>query len=104
MAGPTTAPAEAESRLDGFSADIKVLNDLQLSSQGVNLFSGIASVNGRTVDVGATAAWDTLPAVGKQSYLDSLLVYWAFAQGGEGPAAVRIVDPGGRVLAERSWP
>jgi hypothetical protein len=103
MAGPTTAPAEAESRLADLRASIKVFNDLQLRTAGVNLFSGIASVNGRTVDVGAAAAWDTLPAVGKQSYLDSLLDLW-LAQGGEGPAAVRIVDPSGRVLAEKSWP
>jgi hypothetical protein len=103
MEAPTAPPAEANSRLAGFRADIKVLNELELSTEGVNLFSGIASVNGRTVDVGATAAWDSLPAIGKKSYLDSLLVYWAFAQGGEGPAVVRIVDPSGRVLAEKSW-
>jgi hypothetical protein len=103
MAGPTTAPAEVESRLADLRASIKVFNELQLRTAGVNLFSGIASVNGRTVDVGAAAAWDTLPAVGKQSYLDSLLDLW-LAQGGEGPAAVRIVDPSGRVLAEKSWP
>jgi hypothetical protein len=83
---------------------IEVLNELELSTEGVNLFSGIASVDGRTVHVGATPAWDALPAVGKQSYLDSLLDLWVAAQGGQGPAAVRIVDPSGRVLAEKSEP
>jgi hypothetical protein len=104
MAQPTAAPAEADSRLAGFHANVEALNELELSTEGVNLFSGIASVNGRTVHVRATGAWDSLPAVGKQSYLDALLVYWASAQGGKGPAVVRIVDPSGRVLAEKSEP
>jgi hypothetical protein len=104
MAGPTAAPAEADPRLAGFHASIEALNDLELSTEGLDLFSGVASVKGRTVHVGATAAWDALPAVGKQSYLDSLLDYWVAAQGGQGPAVVRIVDPGGRVLVEKAWP
>jgi hypothetical protein len=104
MVAPTAPPAEANSRLAGFHASIEVLNELELSTEGVNLFSGIASVDGRTVHVGATPAWDALPAVGKQSYLDSLLDLWVAAQGGQGPAAVRIVDPSGRVLAEKSEP
>jgi predicted nucleic acid-binding Zn-ribbon protein len=104
MVGPTTAPTKADPRLAGFRAKIQALNDLELSTEGLDLFSGVASVKGRTVHVGATAAWDALPAVGKQSYLDSLLDYWVAAQGGQGPAVVRIVDPGGRVLVEKAWP
>ena len=104
MAEPTAAPAEADSRLAGFHANVEALNELELSTEGVDLFSGIASVDGRTVHVGATAAWNTLPTVGKQSYLNSLLDLWVAAQGGQGPAVVRIVDPSGRVLVEKSWP
>ncbi|MGH6885873.1 MAG: hypothetical protein ACREGK_07355, partial [Geminicoccales bacterium] len=104
MAQPNAAPAEDDSRLAGFHANVEALNDLELSTEGVDLFSGIASVDGRTVHVGATAAWNTLPTVGKQSYLDSLLDLWVAAQGGQGPAVVRIVDPSGRVLVEKSWP
>jgi hypothetical protein len=104
MAEPSAAPAEADSRLVGFNASIEALNELELSTEGVDLFSGIASVDGRTVHVGATAAWNTLPTVGKQSYLDALLDYWVAAQGGQGPAVVRIVDPSGRVLVEKSAP
>jgi hypothetical protein len=104
MAEPTAAPAQADSRLAGFHASIEALNDLEVETEGVNLFSGIASVDGRTVHVGATGAWDSLPAVGKESYLGSLLDLWVAAQGGQGPAVVRIVDPSGRVLAEKSEP
>jgi chromosome segregation ATPase len=104
MVGPTAAPAEADPRLERFRADIQSLNDLVLSAAGGDLFSGIESVSGRTVDVGATVAWDALPEVGKKSYLESLLDRWVAAQGGQGPAVVRIVDPSGRVLGEKSWP
>jgi predicted nucleic acid-binding Zn-ribbon protein len=104
MAGPTAAPADAASRLADFHANIEALNDLELSTEGVDLFSGIKSVDGRTVHVGATAAWNSLPTVGKQSYLDFLLDLWMAAQGGQGPAVVRIVDPSGRVLVEKSRP
>jgi hypothetical protein len=60
-------------------------------------------VNGREVHVGTTAAWDSLPPVGQQSYVESLLEYWVAARGG-GPAVVRVVDRSGRVLVERSRP
>jgi hypothetical protein len=102
-AEPTAAPADADSRLADFNANLEALNELEVSTEGVDLFSGISSVDGRTVHVGATAAWNSLPTVGKQSYLDSLLDLWVGAQGGQGPAVVRIVDPSGRVLAEKSW-
>jgi hypothetical protein len=103
-AGPAAAPGQADSRLSDFQAKIQALNDLELSTEGIDLFSGIASVKGRTVHVAATTAWDALPAVGKESYLDSLLDHWVAAQVGPGPAVVRIVDPDGRVLVEKSQP
>ncbi|MGH6899148.1 MAG: hypothetical protein ACREJ5_21795 [Geminicoccaceae bacterium] len=104
MVSPSAAAAKADPRLARFHADIQALNDLEMSAAGSNLFSGIESVSGRTVHVAATDAWDALLPVGKESYLDSLLDYWLAAQGGQGPAAVRIVDPSGRVLVEKSWP
>jgi hypothetical protein len=61
-------------------------------------------VNGHAVNVSATTAWNSLPPVGQQSYLDSLLNYWVVAQGGTGPAVVRIVDPSGHLLVEKSAP
>lgn len=95
----STAP---EAGLTGFDADIKALNALERSAAGQDVFSGIVSVNGREVDVGVTAAWDSLPPIGQRSYLDSLLDSWVAATGGSGPAAVRIVDESGQVLLEKS--
>jgi hypothetical protein len=54
------------------------------------------------VNINATPAWDALPPFAKQTYLDSLLHDWVALQGGNGPAVVRIVDPSGRVLVEKS--
>ena len=104
MVGTTMVPAEVESGLTRFSADIKALNELELSAAGQDVFSGVESVNGREVLVGATAAWNSLPPVGQQSYLDSLLDAWVAAQDGDGPAVVRIVDQKGQVLVEKLRP
>jgi predicted nucleic acid-binding Zn-ribbon protein len=98
------APAEADSGLSRFRADIQALNDLELGATGSGLFSGIRLVGDHAVQVGTTAAWDSLPPVGQQSYLESLLGYWVAARDGDGPAVVRIVDQSGRVLVEKSAP
>jgi predicted nucleic acid-binding Zn-ribbon protein len=101
---PNPAPAAVDDGLARFHADIQALNDLELSTAGADLFSGVESVSEREVHVGTTAAWNSLPPVGQQSYVDSLLDYWVAARGGEGPAVVRIVDRSGRVLVEKSTP
>ena len=54
------------------------------------------------VNVSTTPAWAKIPAAGQRSYLNSLLDLWIVAQEGSGPAVVRIVDPNGRVLLEKS--
>lgn len=98
------APREAELVPSRFQADIEALNDLELSASGKDLFSGITSVSGHAVDVGTTTAWASLPPIGQQSYLESLLDRWVAERGGEGPAVVRIVDESGRVLVEKARP
>lgn len=103
-AEPNPAPAAVDGSLARFHADIAALNELELSTAGAGLFSGVRSVSGREVHVGTTAAWESLPPIGQQSYIDSLLEYWVAARGGDGPAIVRIVDPSGRVLVEKSTP
>jgi hypothetical protein len=103
IAAPSPAPAAVDGSLARFHADIAALNELELSTAGAGLFSGVRSVSGREVHVGTTAAWESLPPIGQQSYIDSLLDYWIAARGG-GPAVVRIVDPSGRVLVEKSTP
>jgi myosin heavy subunit len=99
-----TAPADVDSGLQRFHADIQALNLLERNTGGVDLFSRIESVDSREVQVTTTAAWGTLPPIGQQTYLDSLLDSWVAAQGGDGPTVVRIVDQSGEVLVVKSWP
>ena len=103
MAGPTASPL-VEAGLTRFHADLQALNELELNAAGSDLFSGVESADGREVRVSTTAAWDSLPPVGRESYLESLLDYWVAARGGQGPAVVQIVDSRGQVLVEKSWP
>jgi hypothetical protein len=103
MAEPTASPL-VDSDLARFNADLQALNELELNAAGSDLFSGVASANGREVRVSTTAAWDRLPPIGRESYLESLLGSWVAARGGKGPAVVRIVDARGHVLVEKSWP
>lgn len=103
-AGANEATSETGSGLAEFRASIQVLNDLERSTAGVDLFSDIASVDDRAVNINATPAWDALPPIAKETYLDMLLHDWVATQGGDGPAVVRIVDPSGRVLTEKSSP
>jgi hypothetical protein len=101
---PAAAPPKVDPGLASFRADVQSLNQLERSAVGVDLFSGIEAVNGGEVNVGATSAWDALPDVGKQSYLDYLLDAWIAARAGARPAVVRIVDASGRVLVQKSRP
>jgi hypothetical protein len=54
------------------------------------------------VRVSTTAAWQNMPPVGQRTYLDTLFDLWRLAKEGNGPTVVRIVDPSGRVLLEKS--
>ena len=69
---------------------------------GADLFSGIKSPGDGVVHVSTTAAWQKIPTAGQHSYLDFLFDLWTVAQERSGPAVVRIVDPSGRVLLEKS--
>jgi hypothetical protein len=103
-AGPT-APSPIEADLTRFHASLQALNELELSAAGSDLFSGVESADGREVRVSTTAAWDSLPPIGRESYLESLLGYWVEARAGkQGPAVVQIVDSRGQVLLQKSWP
>jgi hypothetical protein len=102
MAGPTEPPL-AESGIELFNANLQLLNELELSAGGSDLFSGVESAKGSEVHVGTTAAWDKLPSVGQDAYVKTLLNYWVSARGGKGPAVVRLVNSSGQVLVEKSW-
>jgi hypothetical protein len=102
MAGPIEPPL-AESGIELFSANLQLLNKLELNTGGSDLFSGIEAAEGSEVRVGTTAAWDKLPSVGQDAYVKTLLNYWVSARGGKGPAVVRLVNASGQVLVEKSW-
>jgi predicted nucleic acid-binding Zn-ribbon protein len=104
MGEPPEALAAIDPAIARFNADIKTLNELEMSAAGQGVFSGVKSVNGREVLVGATAAWGSLPPVGQESYVDSLLAAWVAIQGDDEPAVIAIVDEDGRVLLEKSRP
>jgi hypothetical protein len=102
--GASTAPAQAgdASELKRFDANVRYLNSRALEAAGADLFSGIESPGEGVVHVSTTAAWQNIPPAGQRSYLNSLFDLWTVAQEGSGPAVVRIVDPRGRVLLEKS--
>jgi hypothetical protein len=102
MAGPAEPPL-AESGIELFSANLQLLNKLELDAGGSDLFSGIEAAEGSEVRVGTTAAWHRLPSVGQDAYVKTLLNYWVSARGGKGPAVVRLVNASGQVLVEKSW-
>ena len=101
MAGPTEPPL-AESGIELFSANLQLLNELELNAGGTDLFSGIEAAEGSEVRVSTTPAWDKLPSVGQDAYIKTLLNYWVSARGGKGPAVVRLVNSSGQVLVEKS--
>ena len=102
--GPAAAPAQADDAagLARFDANVSYLNRRASETSGADLFSGIESQGDGVVHVSTTAAWQKIPPAGQQSYLNSLFDLWTVAQEGSGPAVVRIIDPSGRVLLERS--
>lgn len=100
---PATAPSPDESpELAKFNANIQYLNRRAMDAAGADLFSGVEAAGDGVVHVSTTPAWENVPAAGQRSYLNSLLDLWIVAQEGSGPAIVRIVDPSGRVLLEKS--
>ena len=102
-APPATASSPNESsELAKFNANIAYLNRRALDAAGADLFSGIEAAGDGVVNVSTTPAWAKIPVAGQRSYLNSLLDLWIVAQEGSGPAVVRIVDPNGRVLLEKS--
>jgi hypothetical protein len=102
-ARPATASApDPSAELAKFNENIAYLNRRAADAAGSDLFSGIEAAGDGVVQVSTTPAWERIPAAGQRSYLDSLLDLWIVAQEGSGPAVVRIVDPNGRVLLEKS--
>ena len=96
-----TAP-ENSTEIAKFNANIEYLNRRAMDAAGSDLFAGVEEAGDGVVNVSTTPAWQKIPASGQRSYLNSLLDLWIVAQEESGPAVVRIVDPNGRVLLEKS--
>jgi hypothetical protein len=100
---PTLEPlSDDRAEIARFDANVRYLNSRAAEAAGSDLFSGIEAAGEGVVHVSTTPAWQSIPAAGQRSYLNSLFDLWTVAQGGSGPAIVRIVDSSGRVLLEKS--
>jgi hypothetical protein len=101
-AAAAPAPADEAAGLARFDANVRYLNSRAAETSGADLFTGIEAQGEGVVHVSTTAAWQKIPPTGQHSYLDSLFDLWTVAEEGSGPTVVRIVDPNGRVLLEKS--
>jgi SH3 domain-containing protein len=99
------APAPDETvGIERFRESVDYLNSRAVSVAGVDLFAGVEPLGGGSVQVAATDAWSTIPPAGQESYANTLLDRWAAARGRTGPVSLRIVDPKGKVIMEKSRP
>ena len=100
---PTTATAQEDrGELVRFDANVRDLNSVAFEATGSYLFSGIKPAGDGVVHVTTTLAWEDVPPDEQRSILNSLFNLWSVAQEESGPTVVRIVDPSGRVLLEKS--
>jgi hypothetical protein len=102
-AAPSPA-ADATIGLERFRESVDYLNSRAVSVAGVDLFAGVEPLGDGSVQVAATDAWSTIPPAGQESYANTLLDRWAAARGRSGPVSLRIVDPKGKVIMEKSRP
>jgi hypothetical protein len=98
------APEVAAVDLQRFRDSVDYLNSRAVAVAGADLFTGVEPLGGGTVQVGATAAWATMPPAGQRSYANTLLDRWAAATGRTGQVKVQIVDESGQVIMEESKP
>jgi hypothetical protein len=90
--------------LQRFRDSVAYLNSRSALVGGSELFTGVEPLGGGAVQVGASAAWASMPPAGQRSYASALLDRWAAATGRPDQIKVRIVDDGGRVIMEESRP
>jgi uncharacterized protein YraI len=101
---PAAAPEIAAVDLQRFRDSVDYLNSRATAVAGADLFTAVEPLGGGTVQVGATAAWATMPPAGQRSYASTLLDRWAAATGRTGQVKVQIVDENGQVIMEESKP
>jgi hypothetical protein len=94
-AAPTTA-------LGKFRSDVELFNNRAAAAAGVDLFTGVAPLGERGVQVTTTDAWAIMSQPGQQSYLNALFGRWQAATGGAKGLRLEIVDSTGALMMERS--
>jgi hypothetical protein len=94
-AAPTTA-------LGKFRSDVELFNNRAVAAAGVDLFTGVAPLGERGVQVITTDAWAIMSQPGQQSYLNALFGRWQAASGGAKGLRLEIVDATGALMMERS--
>lgn len=101
---PAAAPEVEAVDLQRFRDSVDYLNSRAVAVAGADLFTAVEPLGDGTVQVGATAAWATMPPAGQRSYANTLLDRWAAATGRTGQVKVQIVDESGQVIMEESKP
>jgi hypothetical protein len=96
------APADVVD-MQRFRDSVAYLNSRSMLVGGSELFTQVEALGGGAVQVGASAAWASIPPAGQRSYASALLDRWAAATGSE-HVKVQIVDDSGRVILEESRP
>jgi hypothetical protein len=87
-----------------FRATVSYLNQRAMALAGAELFAAVEPGAEGEVRVVATEAWSNLPPAGRQSYANTLLDRWAATKASAGAAVLRIVDPDGEVVMEKTRP
>ena len=104
IAVATTDAAADGTPLGRFGQEVRYFNDRALSAAGVDLFTGVAAIGERDVQVVTTEAWATMSAPGQQNYLNALYARWQAAVGGAAPVRLEIVDESGALMMEKAAP
>lgn len=100
---PPSAPAGAgePAAVGDFRTTVRDLNERAKALAGIDLFTDVRTRGGGEIDVLATAAWNTVPASGRESFTNALYDQWRIAAGDLSPLGLQILDPAGAVLMRR---
>lgn len=100
----TALSASESEALARFRSNVSEFNARAVAAAGVDLFTGAEALDGGTVRVLVTDAWDWVPEAGQTSYTNALFDRWRAAAAWSGPLRLQLVDPSGMVVREKSGP
>jgi len=105
-AGPAeravAAPVD-HAAIERLRGSIAYINRRATHMAGAGLFAEVEALGPGKVRVVTTDVWETIPAGGRQSYLNTLYLRWAAVATG-GPLRVELVDASGALLMAKSAP